>query len=126
MTKKEDHGADRAMDGIDQIREIIFGEQMVEFRKQFDELKKKCQELSNKINGLEKKQSDCDHHMTEALAQQKSTQLSDQQQTRALIEQLKKEFDQKIAELDQVKVDRSQIGQAFIEWGMQVKQTATN
>ncbi len=119
MAQKEHRLADGSGGSIDQIREIIFGEQMNELTKQLEDLKKKCHELSTKINGLEKRQTDFDHQMTEESTQQKSTQLN-------LIEQLKQEFDQKIAEINHIKVDKSQIGQAFIEWGMKVKQNANN
>ncbi len=63
--------------------------------------------------------------MSKESEQQKSTQL-DQQQNRVLIEQLKQQFEEKTAEINHVKVDKSQIGQAFIEWGMKVKQTSNN
>ena len=122
MAQKVHRLVDSPVGSIDQIREIIFGDQMIELKKQIDDLKKKCQELSNKITGLEKKQTKLDQQMTEDSEQKKSTQLDQQQ----VIEQLKQEFDQKIAELNHVKVDKSQIGQAFIEWGMKVKETATN
>ena len=108
---------------IEQIREIIFGDLMVEFDRQIKELKKECSHLKNKINDLEKKDVEFGQLMAENMEKQKAG-ASDQQQIHEIIEQLKKEFDQKITELKDAKVDKSQIGQAFIEWGMKVKQTA--
>jgi len=110
---------------IEQIREIIFGDQLVKFEKQVSELKIECSHLKNKINDLEKKQADFDQAMAENNEQQKAT-TSDRQQIHDIIEQLKKEFDRKITELTDAKVDKSQIGQAFIEWGMKVKQSTSN
>jgi len=89
------------------------------------ELKIECSHLKNKINDLEKKQADFDQAMAENNEQQKAT-TSDRQQIHDIIEQLKKEFDRKITELTDAKVDKSQIGQAFIEWGMKVKQSTSN
>jgi len=108
---------------IEQIREIIFGDQMDAFEKQMRELKKESQSLRNRIADLEKKNADLEQLIADYTEKQKSTE-SDQQATREIIEQLKQEFDQKIAALQDAKVDKSQIGQAFIEWGMKVKQTA--
>lgn len=110
---------------IEQIREIIFGDQMIEFERQIKELKKECSHFKNKINDLEKKDAEFDQLVAENIEKQKAS-ASDQQQIHEIIEQLKKEFDQKIAELKDAKVDKSQIGQAFIDWGMKVKQTANN
>lgn len=125
MPGKESNLFDSSTGSIDQIREIIFGDQMVDFERQLKELKKECNHLKNRINDLEKKHADFDQAMAENNEKQKTT-TSDQQQIHEIIEQLKKEFDRKVAELKDSKVDKSQIGQAFIEWGMKVKQTANN
>jgi len=122
MAGKETNLFNNSKGSIDQIREIIFGDQIIEFDKQIKELKKECSNLKNRINAVEKKNTDIDQVMTENLEKQKTT-ASDQQRIQEIIDQLKKEFDRKIAELIDTKVDKSQIGQAFIEWGMKVKQT---
>ena len=125
MAEKKGDLLNNSGGSIEQIREIIFGDQMIEFERQIKELKKECSHFKNKISDLEKKDAEFDHLMAENMEKQKAN-ISDQQQIHEIIEQLKKEFDQKIAELKDVKVDKSQIGQAFIEWGMKVKQTANN
>ena len=125
MTEKKGDLLNNSGGSIEQIREIIFGDQMIEFDRQIKELKKECTQFKNKINDLEKKDAEFDQLMAEAKEKQKAS-ASDQQQIHEIIEQLKKEFDQKIAELKDAKVDKSQIGQAFIDWGMKVKQTANN
>jgi chromosome segregation ATPase len=125
MTEKKGDLLNNSGGSIEQIREIIFGDQMIEFDRQIKELKKECTQFKNKINDLEKKDAEFDQLMAETKEKQKAS-ASDQQQIHEIIEQLKKEFDQKIAELKDAKVDKSQIGQAFIDWGMKVKQTANN
>ena len=125
MPGKESNLFDGSKGSIEQIRDIIFGDHIAEFEKQVKELKKEYTHLKNRINDLEKKNVDLDQVITENTEQQKNT-ASDQQQTHKIIEQLKEEFERKIAELTDAKVDKSEIGQAFIEWGMKVKQTANN
>jgi predicted nucleic acid-binding Zn-ribbon protein len=125
MTEKKGDLLNNSGGSIEQIREIIFGDQMIEFDRQIKELKKECTQFKNKINDLEKKDAEFDQLMAETKEKQKAS-ASDQQQIHEIIEQLKKEFDKKIAELKDAKVDKSQIGQAFIDWGMKVKQTANN
>ena len=108
---------------IDQIREIIFGDQIMKLENKITELKKEISSLKNRVTTLEQKSSDFDKVLADSIEKQNAT-ASDQQTTHDVIEQLKKEFDRKIAEINNAKVDKSQIGQAFIEWGMKVKQTA--
>ncbi|MDZ7376603.1 MAG: hypothetical protein ONB13_08275, partial [candidate division KSB1 bacterium] len=84
-----------------------------------------CQALQHKIELLQKNQAELDQRLAESSEQQRATKI-DQEQTKAVIEQLRDEFERKLVALDQAKVDKSQIGQAFIEWGMKVKQTGLN
>jgi predicted RNase H-like nuclease (RuvC/YqgF family) len=125
MAEKKGDLLNNSGGSIEQIREIIFGDQMIEFDRQIKELKKECTQFKNKINDLEKKDAEFDQLMAETKEKQKAS-ASDQQRIHEIIEKLKKEFDKKIAELKDAKVDKSQIGQAFIDWGMKVKQTANN
>ena len=126
MAKQQDtvnHSADHS---IDQIRDIIFGEKLNEYEKIISQLKQECRNLRDRIDTLEKKYSDDLSRFTAEHSEKLSQTESSQQEIKKLIEKLKKEFDQKIQALSEGKVDKSQIGQAFIEWGMKVKQTATN
>ncbi len=122
MAQNERSPKKQVASGIEQIREIIFGDQIEQYNRQFEMLHKQYQELQHRIELLEQKQTEHDQRLAQGMEQQRATQ-ADQQQTRAVIEGLKQELEQKIAQLDQNKVDKSQIGQAFIEWGMKVKQT---
>lgn len=124
MAEKKGDLLNRSGGSIEQIREIIFGDQMIELEKQLKDLKKECSNLKEKINVLENRQAECDQMITDNMEKQQATASDQQQQTHENIEQLKNEFDRKLAELNDAKVDKSQIGQAFIEWGMKVKQTA--
>lgn len=125
MNKKGESAPASPDVSIQQIREIIFGDQITSLESQVKDLKKECNHLKNRIHDLEKKQSDVDQEIAENRDNQKSATLS-RQQLHEIIEQLQQEFDHKISELNDLKVDKSQIGQAFIDWGMKVKQPATN
>lgn len=107
---------------IEQIRDIIFGDQIIEFEKQINGLKQECDDLKRRVAELETKHTKTDQTLSANFEKSKS----DQQQVYELIEQLKKEIDHKIEQLAESKVDKNQIGQAFIEWGIKVKQEATH
>ena len=107
---------------IEQIREIIFGEQINKFENEIKHLKQECKNLKTRIGELEKKQErDIDQLKTES-SEHHSQSESNFRQNSELIEQLKSEIIQKLNEMDERKVDKTQIGQAFIDWGMKVKQ----
>jgi len=117
-------GAKPSGESIEQIREIIFGDQIEKFEQAINQLKKENTELRERIAQLEKKHQTVDQAIAADHEKQKSME-STQNQLQESIKQVKQELDQKIAELNDAKVDKSQIGQAFIEWGMKVKQTTT-
>lgn len=117
-------GAKPAGESIEQIREIIFGDQIEKFEQALNQLKKENTELRERIAQLEKKHQTVDQAIAADHEKQKSME-STQNQLQEFIEKMKLELDQKIAKLNDAKVDKSQIGQAFIEWGMKVKQTTT-
>jgi len=111
-------------ESIEQIREIIFGDQIENFERAINQLKKENTELRERIAQLEKNHQAVDQIFAADHEKQKSLE-SAQNQFQQFIEKMKLELEKKIAELNDAKVDKSQIGQAFIEWGMKVKQTTT-
>lgn len=110
--------------GIEQIREIIFGDQIDKFERAIAELKKECHELRERLAQLEGKERSIDQ-IVSADHEQQQALASGQQQLQEFIAIMKHDLEQKIAELSDSKVDKTQIGQAFIEWGMKVKQSST-
>lgn len=117
-------GAKPGAESIDQIRDIIFGDQIEKFERTINQLKKECNEFRDRIAQLEEKHSAVDHTIDSDHEKQKAME-SAQIQLQEFIEKTKRELDQKIAELFDTKVDKTQIGKAFIEWGMKMKQTTT-
>jgi len=121
MTKD---GAKPATESIEQIRDIIFGDQIEKFERTINQLKKECSDLRDRVAQLEEKHDAVDHAIESDQEKQKAME-SAQIQLQEFIEKTKRELDQKIAELFDTKVDKTQNGKAFIEWGMKMKQTTT-
>lgn len=108
-------------ESIDQIREIIFGEQEKDYELRLQELKQQCEQLHSRLAALESQQQSTQHTLKEDYVRVEAYQ-NGQQELRTWIEKAQAELERKIEKLAANKVDRSQIGQAFIEWGMKVKQ----
>lgn len=114
-----------ATNGIEQIRDIILGEQIAAWNKRFDklesELKHFVKATRQELDGLNTKieQSGRDTaHSNQELTAQISQSTSNLQE---LIEALKTDLLNKIDDLTNSKVDKDSIGEVFIQWGQQVK-----
>lgn len=118
------NGTKQANQSIEQIRDIIFGDQIEKFERTINQLKKEFSEIRDRVTQLENKHVAVDHIIETDHEKQKAME-SVQNQLQQFIEKTKQELEQKISELFNSKVDKSQIGQAFIEWGMKVKQVTT-
>jgi predicted nucleic acid-binding Zn-ribbon protein len=106
---------------IEQIRDIIFGEQIAEYKKMISHLTKECSNLKKRLDNLEKKYEDEIKRLTNENSSQHTQLVAKQDEIMESVTKLKEEFDRKYNELIEQKVDKSEIGQAFIDWGMKVK-----
>lgn len=118
---KNENGVKQSAGGLKEIREIIFGEALNSIQKQLDELKSENNSLRDQIkiheNNISKAVTQIDD-----LASKTDNSNDEQQKTKDLIDALKNDYDKKINDLKVSKIGKNQIGQAFIEWGMKVKQ----
>ncbi len=106
---------------IEQIRDLIFGEQITEYKNMIANLTQECSSLKKRLDALEKKyQDDLEQVNTDNSAKHSESE-SKQQELVEFVRKITEEFDQKIEKLAEQKVDKSEIGQAFIDWGMKVK-----
>ena len=118
MAPKENTATDNSKNSIDQIRDIIFGDEILQLQKDIQQLKQEYKNMNLKITALENKYN-------EAIAENAkihhnaNTNIKEIQKQ---IERTKSELAQKIKKLSESKVDKGQIGQAFIEWGQKVKE----
>ncbi|MBN1350810.1 hypothetical protein JXJ21_15435 [candidate division KSB1 bacterium] len=124
MPQKQDSKSNDIQSGIEQIRDIIFGEQTRAFQRQMDELKNECAALKKQIAELGQKHMKSDQQINDNM-EKWALSANEQQRFQNMFDQMKSELERKIADLDELKVDKSQIGQAFIEWGTRVKQAAS-
>jgi hypothetical protein len=108
---------------IDQIRELIFGDQTIEFRQQIKALQDECQELHRELAQLKQQNVESAELISQSISRLNLAESADKQ-INDLLEQFKTELNHHLTDLDIRKVDKSQIGEVFIEWGMKVKQAS--
>jgi chromosome segregation ATPase len=122
MSNKSERQNITADAAIDQIRELIFGDQTIEFRQQIKALQEECQALQREITQLKQQNVESAELMSKSISRLNLAESADKQ-INDLLEQFKTELNHRLTDLDSRKVDKSQIGEVFIEWGMKVKQT---
>lgn len=109
---------------IDQIREILFGEKIAEFEKRTAELQQQCVQLKQSLDALSQNYAETVKLVAEHIQRIQQSE-ANHAQTESVVENLRHELSQKINELAENKVDKGQIGQAFIDWGLKVKEMVT-
>ena len=114
--------SNNSQESINQIRDIIFGEQIDEFMRHIKMLEHENNELKKKIVILENKYKQTKQSLEQNIKKQNLFE-SDQKDAYDLINQIKKDLEKRMDAFEKTKVDKNQIGQVFIEWGMKVKQT---
>ena len=111
--------------GLDQIREIIVGEQLVAWEKRFSKLEKALAELHATVeSGLSRLEQQLDEKRQELAGNVRdlSARLGkDVNDLSGEIAAAREEFGVKISLIEATKVDRDSIGEVFIQWGQKVK-----
>ena len=118
---KKSNGVKQSLGGLKEIREIIIGEALNSIQKQVDELKLENKSLKEQLKANESNILKSSNQI-EDITGKISNSNSEQKKTNDLIDNLKNDYEKKIQELKSSKIGKNQIGQAFIEWGMKVKQ----
>jgi len=117
---KKTNGTQQSLGGLKEIREIIFGEALSTIQKQVDVLKAENKELKQNVKRHEneiKKSANLIVELNEGLKSCNSNHLK--------LEKIVKSIEADLKALNLAKIDKNQIGQAFIEWGMKVKEDPT-
>ena len=122
MSGKAEGKVMESQESIKQIRDIIVGEELASFQNQIKQLMAECEQLKTRLADVESELKAKNESVLQDIAALNSSIL-DKQQIFSLVDELKQEFQREFGNLDEAKVDKSQIGQVFIEWGMKVKQT---
>ncbi|RPI03780.1 MAG: hypothetical protein EHM72_00580 [Calditrichaeota bacterium] len=102
-----------------QVRELLFGEAQRQFEARLDALKNENENLRKLLKETEDKLLNINQSMQAAL---KNERESDNKKFSELLANLDKNLSQRIKNLEENKVDRSQIGHAFLEWGNKIQQ----
>ena len=119
--KKNESEAATPLGGLKEIREIIFGEAFRKLQKEIGEIREENKSLKTQLNLHENKISNSSKLIDELIVKQKNSE-AEQKKTKDLIDILKSDLENRIKELNISKLDKNQIGQAFIEWGTKVTQ----
>ena len=122
LLAKEEAVKENKIDGSEQIlqvRELLFGEAQRQFEARLDALKNENENLRKLLKETEDKLLNINQSMQAAL---KNERESDNKKFSELLANLDKNLSQKIKNLEENKVDRSQIGHAFLEWGNKIQQ----
>lgn len=118
---KKSNGNKQSPGGIKEVREIIFGDYLNNMQVQIDELKKENKDLKQQLKAAENNLLNSDNLIGE-LKGKVSDCFSDNDKLEKYLKKVESSILQKIKEIDSAKIDKNQIGQAFIEWGTRVKQ----
>lgn len=111
--------------GIDQIRDIILGEEIQSWEKRFDRIEKNLASLTKSTEkNLAELSERVESHISVAGKNNESLQndlSATSQEIRSIIEKFKADLEKKIKTLADDKVDKDSIGDVFIQWGQKVK-----
>ena len=118
---KKTNGVKQSLGGLKEIREIIFGEALNNLQVQINELKKENKILNDQLKIHENNISKSASIINELETNHKSSH-SEHSKLSQIVEKMQSDFEAKIKDLKTTKIGKNQIGQAFIEWGMKVKQ----
>ena len=120
MSKKAD-GVNQSPGGIKEIRDIIFGEYLNTLQKQIDELKKENIDLKEELNVHEQNITESSN-LISGLTEKLGESNKEIYVLNEYFDSMKAEFEKQLKSLKNSKIDKNQIGQAFIEWGTKVKE----
>lgn len=106
---------------INQIRDLIFGENIREYNRKFVEVEKELAKLHETVKEQSKSIQELQNKIKAANQSIESTIAKSEQTFLQRIDDLRRELDQKLARLAEDKTDRLKIGNYLIEIGMRLK-----
>lgn len=125
MEEKNNPTDQNSIDGIDQIREIILGEQILNWDARFKKLEQTLKDLDknleSKFSSLTKTIEKTNESLSKAAASSKTDLAAESKELANQLKKLKTELGKKIDHLTENKVDKDSIGEVFIQWGQKVK-----
>lgn len=119
--KKTENEKPNTLGGLKQIREIIFGEYLDNLQNQINQLRDENKNLKQQVSLHDKNLEKASSQISDLFSKSKNSDTNILKSSEEL-DKIKTELESKIKELKLTKIDKNQIGQVFIEWGMKVKQ----
>ena len=119
--KKTENEKPNTLGGLKQIREIIFGEYLDNLQNQINQLRDENKNLKQQVSLHDKNLEKASSQISDLFSKSKNSDTNILKSSEEF-DKIKTEFESKIKELKLTKIDKNQIGQVFIEWGMKVKQ----
>ncbi len=111
--------------GIEQIREIVVGENLRAIQASIEHLQSQINELKGSLGSFRDEADEFNKNFQQSTSQEfEKTQQELQQKHKTVensIAELMNTLKLQIKRLDENKVDKSRIGQVFMEWGMKMK-----
>ncbi len=110
---------------IDQIRQLIFGDQIQDYERRFQELLKKVDRIDQKVDGNKEAADEKVKTLEEVLGKKlaenhKSIQQELDTKTRSIQQEIQ-EILQKVIDLTEDKIDRGQLADQLIDLAMRLK-----
>jgi hypothetical protein len=123
LVSKEDlakeNGKPVATEQIFQVRELLFGETNRQIDARLEALKNENEQLRKLLKETEDKLTQLNNTLANKIKVERD---ADDKKYSELLAEQHKMLSQRIKNLEDTKVDRGQIGQAFLEWGSRVQQ----
>ncbi|MBN1153549.1 hypothetical protein JXB12_01370 [candidate division KSB1 bacterium] len=105
---------------IDEIRDIIIGDYRKKFESEIEECRKENEHLRSEIKTLKLRLEKLDSLLSTNV-EELNRAFNESKLLNESIETMKQDFLSQVSRLNDRKLDKTEIGQAFIEWGTRVK-----
>ncbi len=112
--------------GVDQIREIIVGEHLRSIQAGLENLQKQINDLRGTLGSF-KEEADAfnenfQHSTSEEIEKAKQTAEEQKKNIESSMAEMMKTIKLQLKKLEENKVDKSKIGQVFMEWGQKMNE----
>ncbi len=112
--------------GVDQIREIIVGEHLKAIQAELENLQKQIDVLRNTLGSFKDEADSFNENFKQSTSEEieKAKQSAEEQQKNieSSMAGMIKTIKQQLKKLEENKVDKSKIGQVFMEWGQKINE----
>ena len=113
-------------EALDQIRDIIFGDSLLKIQTELENLRKQIKDLEKSIGNIKNEGAEMTKELRagtiEEIQKVNESAKERQDKIQASMNSLAKTVKSQLKKLDETKVDKSKIGQVFMEWGQKMNE----